>query len=126
MDCFAIVAEEPGDSTGNSRAGMSANSQSELGGGSLQYCLDQSLDASKPSERRHSLKWAFSFDMGNTRQQHNCELLTANISAATAYTTCSKVIIINASYTLTEYSARTRVCVRALSRSVVSDSLLPQ
>ena len=121
MDCFAIVAEEPGDSTGNSRAGMSANSQSELGGGSLQYCLDQSLDASKPSERRHSLKWAFSFDMGNTRQQHNCELLTANISAATAYTTCSKVIIINASYTLTEYSARA-----ALSRSVVSDSLLPQ
>ena len=79
MGCFATVAEEPDDSMGNSGAGMSVNSQSELGGGSLQYCLDQSLDASKSSKRRHSLEWAFSFDMGNTRQQHNCELLIANL-----------------------------------------------
>ena len=41
MGCLAIVGEEPDDSIGNSRAGMSVNSQSELGGGSLQYCLDQ-------------------------------------------------------------------------------------
>ena len=41
VGCFVIVAEEPDDSTGNSRAGMSVNSQSELGGGSLQDCLDQ-------------------------------------------------------------------------------------
>lgn len=54
-------------------------SQSNQAGGSLSYYLVKSLDASNPSEKRHSLVWAASFDRRLDQRRHpavSCQQLT--------------------------------------------------